>query len=78
MSGSSATRPPACPDYRVTCAEVEVGAGWNNINQTTRQPYVGLLSLCHPDIGPRACKVNLGCAANQDDDVIALIWNAED
>ena len=68
----------AYPDYRVTCAGVEVGAGWNNINQTTRQPYVGL-SLCHPDIGPRTYKVNLGRAAGQDDDdVFALIWNPED
>ena len=69
---------PAYPDYRVTCAGVEVGAGWNNINQTTKQPYVSL-NLSHPDIGPRTYKVNLGRAAGQDDDdVFALIWNAED
>jgi uncharacterized protein (DUF736 family) len=41
---------PACPDYRVTCAGVEVGAGWSSVGQTTKPPWVGL-SLRHPDIG---------------------------
>jgi hypothetical protein len=41
-------------------------------------PYVGL-SLCHPGVGMRTYNVNLGRAAGQDDDdVLALIWNAED
>lgn len=68
---------PAHPDYRVTCGGVEIGAGWININQTTGKPYTSL-TLAHPDLGPRAYKVNLGRAPDQDDDsVFALIWNPE-
>ncbi len=67
----------AHPDYRVTCAGIEIGAGWININQTSGKPYTSL-SLAHPDLGPRAYKVNLGRAPDQDDDsVFALIWNPE-
>ena len=68
---------PAHPDYRVTCGGVDIGAGWININQTTGKPYTSL-TLAHPDLGPRAYKVNLGRAPDQDDDgVYALIWNPE-
>jgi hypothetical protein len=34
------------------------------------------LTLAHPDLGPRACKADLGRAPGQDDEhVFALIWN---
>jgi|UniRef100_B0T6S5 uncharacterized protein (DUF736 family) len=78
MSGSSGARPPPPIPTRAACAGVEVGDGWRGFGPITRPPYVGL-SLCHPGVGPRAYKVNLGRAASQDDDdVFALIWNAED
>ena len=69
---------PAYPDFRVTAAGIDIGAGWLNVGQVSGQPYIGL-TLAHPDIGPRAYKVKLGRAAGQDDeDVFALIWNPED
>ena len=68
---------PAHPDYRVTASGVEIGAGWDNIGQVSGEQYVSL-TLAHPDLGPRAYKVNLGRAAGQDDDnVYAMIWNPE-
>ena len=68
----------AHPDFRVTAAGVEIGAGWLNVGLVSGQTYVAL-SLSHPDIGPRTYKVKLGRAAGQDDeDVFALIWNPED
>ncbi|NGM49322.1 DUF736 family protein [Caulobacter sp. 602-2] len=67
-------RSPAHPDYRLTHRGVEVGAGWNNTNQEGR-PYVSF-NIAHPELGPRAFKVNLGRAPDQDDDsVYAMIWN---
>jgi hypothetical protein len=48
------------------------------VSASPHQPSVGL-SLRHSDIGPRAFKAGLGRAADRDDDdVFALIWNAED
>jgi len=77
-SGSSGARPPPPIPTRAACAGVEVGDGWSGVGPITRQPHFGL-SLRHPGVGPRASKVNLGRAVGQDDDdVFALIWNAED
>ena len=72
------TKPsPAYPDYRVVASGIDVGAGWDNIGQVSGEKYVSL-TLAHPDLGPRAYKVNLGRAAGQDDDnVYAMIWNPE-
>jgi len=69
---------PNFPDFRVLSGGVELGAGWLNISQVTGSEYLGL-TLSHPDVGPRTIKCQLGRAAGQDDDdVFALIWNAED
>ena len=66
---------PAHPDCRVTARGIAIGAGWVNHNRTTGEPYTRL-DIAHPDIGPRAYKVNLGRAADQDDDtVFAMLWN---
>jgi uncharacterized protein (DUF736 family) len=65
----------AYPDYRVTCAGVEVGAGWSGVSPITRQ------ALCRPEPVPsRRWSARLqgpsGRAAGQDDDdVFALIWH---
>ena len=68
---------PAHPDFRVTSNGIDIGAGWVNHNRTSGEPYTSL-NIAHPDIGPRAYKVNLGRAADQDDDkVFAMIWNPE-
>ena len=69
---------PNHPDYRVLSGGVDLGGGWLNIGEVSGREYIGL-TLAHPDLGPRALKLKLGRAAGQDDDdVFALIWNAED
>lgn len=67
-------RSPTHPDFRITHRGVEIGSGWNNTNQEGK-PYVSL-NIAHPGLGPRAFRVNLGKAPDQDDDsVYAMIWN---
>ena len=66
------------PDYRVTSAGVEVGAGWLRRSETSGNDYVSL-SLAAPEFGPRRLYANLGRAAgNADPDVYALIWSPQD
>ncbi|MEV4933264.1 DUF736 domain-containing protein [Sphingobium sp. LMA1-1-1.1] len=66
------------PDYRVSAAGVEVGAGWVRRGEMSGRDYVSL-SLAAPEFGPRRLYANLGRAAGQDDDdAFAIIWNPAD
>ncbi|PKP92513.1 MAG: DUF736 domain-containing protein [Alphaproteobacteria bacterium HGW-Alphaproteobacteria-16] len=66
------------PDYRVSAAGVEVGAGWVRRGEMSGKDYVSL-SLAAPEFGPRRLYANLGRAAGQDDDdALAIIWNPAD
>lgn len=66
------------PDYRVSAAGVEVGAGWVRRGEMSGKDYVSL-SLAAPEFGPRRLYANLGRAAGQDDDeTFAIIWNPAD
>jgi uncharacterized protein (DUF736 family) len=66
------------PDYRVSAAGVEVGAGWLRRGEMSGKDYVSL-SLAAPEFGPRRLYANLGRAAGQDDDdAFAIIWNPAD
>lgn len=53
------------PDYRVSAAGVEVGAGWVRRGEMSGRDYVSL-SLAAPEFGPRRLYANLGRAAGQD------------
>ncbi|MGN8001168.1 DUF736 domain-containing protein [Sphingomonas sp. 22176] len=66
------------PDYRVSAAGVEVGAGWIRRGEMSGRDYVSL-SLAAPEFGPRRLYANLGRAAGQDDDdAFAIIWSPAD
>ncbi|MGI9375768.1 MAG: DUF736 domain-containing protein [Tsuneonella suprasediminis] len=66
------------PDYRVLSGPVELGAGWIRTGERSGKDYVSL-AIAAPEFGPRRIYVNLGRAAEQDDDdVYALIWNPAD
>ncbi|TPG18764.1 DUF736 domain-containing protein [Sphingomonas koreensis] len=66
------------PDYRVSAAGVEVGAGWVRRGEMSGKDYVSL-SFAAPEFGPRRLYANLGRAAGQDDaDAFAIIWNPAD
>ena len=66
------------PDYRVYSQAVEIGAGWIKKGKTLGEEYVSL-SLADPSFGGRKLYANLGRAAGQDDDdVLAVIWNPTD
>lgn len=65
------------PDYRVfTDERTEIGAGWNKVGKNSGNPYVSL-TFAAPELGRRIF-ANLGTAAGQDDEsVLAIIWNAD-
>jgi uncharacterized protein (DUF736 family) len=66
------------PDYRVVTNGIEVGAAWRRVSRDSGTSYVSL-SLAAPEFGPRKLYANLGRAAGQDDDnVLAVIWNPAD
>jgi uncharacterized protein (DUF736 family) len=66
------------PDFRVLTQGVEIGAGWLRTGETSGKEYVSL-SLAAPEFGPRKLYANLGRAVGQDDDdVLAVIWNPTD
>lgn len=66
------------PDYRVSAAGIEVGAGWVRRGEMSGKDYVSL-SFEAPEFGPRRLYANLGRAAGQDDeDTVAIIWNPAD
>ncbi len=66
------------PDFRVYADNVDIGAGWTRLGETSGREYVSL-ALAAPEFGPRRLYCNLGVAAGQDEpDVYALIWNPSD
>jgi uncharacterized protein (DUF736 family) len=66
------------PDFRVTSAGVEVGAGWQRRSEASGNEYVSL-TLAAPEFGPRRLYANLGRAAGQDnEETYAIIWNPAD
>lgn len=66
------------PNFRVVTNGVEVGAAWLRTSRDTGASYVSL-SLAAPEFGPRKLCASLGRAAEQDDDnVLAVIWNPAD
>ncbi|AOR80805.1 DUF736 family protein (plasmid) [Novosphingobium resinovorum] len=66
------------PDFRITSAGVEVGAGWQRRSEATGNDYVSL-TLAAPEFGPRRLYANLGRAAGQEDEeTYAIIWNPAD
>ncbi|WP_286828298.1 MULTISPECIES: DUF736 domain-containing protein [Kordiimonas] len=67
------------PDYRVFTAEnVEIGGGWNRTGKTSGKAYVSL-TFAAPEFGQSRLFANLGKAAGQDDDrLMAILWNPKD
>ena len=63
------------PDYRVYAGNAEIGGGWDRIGKNSGNPYVSL-TLADPALGPSRVYANLGRAHGQDDeDVMAILWN---
>ncbi len=65
------------PDFRVTSAGADVGAGWVRKGETSGKDYVSL-SLAAPEFGPRKLYANLGRAPGENGDTFAVIWNPAD
>jgi uncharacterized protein (DUF736 family) len=66
------------PDFHIYSGPVEVGAAWARIGKESGDPYVSAV-FAAPEFGNRKLYANLGKAAGQNDDrVLALIWNPED
>ena len=65
------------PDFRVIAdGAIELGAGWNRVGEASGNKYVSL-SFAAPEFG--RIYANLGRQAGQDDDdVLAVIWNPQD
>ena len=65
----------AQPDYRIMTGQVEIGAAWNRVSQSTGNDYVSV-TFAAPEFGRSRMYANLGVAAGQDDpDTFAIIWN---
>ena len=67
------------PDFRVfTEDRVEIGGGWNRVGKISGNKYVSL-TFAAPEFGSAKIYANLGRAAGQDDDsVMASLWNPLD
>lgn len=65
---------PNQPDYRIYTRQVEIGGGWVRVGKQSRNEYVSV-GIAAPEFGPNKLYANLGRAAGQDDDVLAVIWN---
>lgn len=65
------------PDFKIfTHGNAEIGAAWIRTGRESGADYISL-SLADPAFGK--LYANLGRAAGQDDpDVFAIIWNADD
>ncbi|MGC1301712.1 MAG: DUF736 family protein [Caulobacteraceae bacterium] len=75
---NTSRRSDSQPDFRVFTKGYEIGAGWKRVGEVSGREYVSL-SLAAPEFGPRTLYANLGRAAGQDEDgVLALIWNPAD
>ncbi len=69
---------PNHPDFRIYTDEVEIGAGWLKVSNSSGKEYVSL-SLAAPEFGPRRIYANLGKAAGSGNpDFFAVIWNPVD
>lgn len=66
------------PDYRVYTADgIEIGTGRRRVGENSRAEYVSL-ALSIPEFGPKRLTANLGKMAGQDDDdLMAIIWNPD-
>jgi len=65
------------PDYRVLNDGAEIGSAWTRHSKSSGNEYISL-SLSDPAFGPKILYANLGRMAGQeDDDVLAVIWNAK-
>lgn len=66
------------PDFRIYAARGnEIGGGWNRVGKNSGKPYVSL-TFAHPAFGERRVFANLARAAGQDDDsVLAILWNPQ-
>lgn len=64
------------PDYRIYAARGgEIGGGWNRVGKNSGKEYISL-SFAHPAFGEKRVFANLARAAGQDDeDVLAILWN---
>ena len=63
------------PNFRVMAGDIEVGAGWTKTGRESGEEYISL-SLAAPEFGNQTLYANLGQEAGQDEeDVLALIWN---
>jgi uncharacterized protein (DUF736 family) len=61
------------PDFRISCKGIDVGAAWLKEGKESGKEYISA-SVSAPEFG--TLYFNLGKAAGQDDeDVMALIWN---
>ncbi len=69
----------AQPDYRVyTEDRIEIGGGWNRTGKVSGNEYISL-TFAAPEFGAHKVYANLGRAAGQDDDtVMAILWNPRD
>lgn len=69
---------PQHPDYRVYAADdVEIGTGRVKTGESSKAEYISL-ALSIPEFGPKRLIANLGKMAGQDnDDVLAIIWNPD-
>ncbi len=69
----------AQPDYRVFAnGPNEIGGGWKKIGKSSGNEYVSL-TLAAPAFGPSRIYANLGRAAGQNDEsVMAVLWNPRD
>ncbi len=66
------------PDFHVMAGDVEVGAAWKKNGRDSGNEYISV-SLAAPEFGDRTLFANLGKEAGQDDDdVLAIIWNPKD
>ncbi len=66
------------PDYRIYAAKGgEIGGGWNRVGKNSGKDYISL-TFAHPAFGPARVFANLARAAGQDDEgVLAIIWNPQ-
>ena len=66
------------PDYRIYAARGgEIGGGWNRVGKNSGKHYVSL-TFAHPAFGEKRVFANLARAAGQEDErVLAILWNPQ-
>jgi uncharacterized protein (DUF736 family) len=71
------------PDFRIYAANSggrrggEIGGGWNRVGKNSGKEYISL-TFAHPAFGSAKLFANLARAAGQDnDDVLAILWNPQ-